>query len=102
MVELADFERQRAGQGAPFAPNGPPWHAGNRFLAIDVDAVESAAPQCTADRSEMREQVGVLDDHRKCFGHEDRGVEGTLGDAEFFDRAAVEAKMLEAARLRAA
>src|SRR5258708_34242908 len=102
MVEFADLERQRAGLCAPFAPDRAPRDARNRVLAIDVDAVEAAALKCVADRSEMREQVGVLDDDGKCLGHEDRGVEGTLGDAELFDRAAVEAKMLEAARLCAA
>src|SRR5258708_6151830 len=102
MVEFADLERQRAGLCAPFAPDRAPRDARNRVLAIDVDAVEAAAFKCAADRSEMREQVGVLDDEGKCLGHEDRGIEGAVWDAELFDRAPVEAKMLEVAGLRAA
>src|SRR5258708_3903657 len=41
----------------------------------------------------MRQQFGVLDDHRKCFGHKDCGVEGPLGKRELLDWPAVEAEI---------
>src|SRR5258708_34421068 len=49
----------------------------------------------------MRKQVNVLDEHRKCFGHEDCGVEGPLRQSELFERPAVEAKIREGARFAA-
>ena len=80
------------------APHRALRHAPNRVLAIDVDAVEAAALERAANRFQMRQQVGVLDEHRKCFGHENRDVEGALGKSELLDRPAVEAKIREIVR----
>jgi len=102
MVELADLERQRAGLCAPFAPDRAPRDARNRVLAIDVDTVEAAAFKCAADRSEMREQVGVLDDDGNVSDMKIAASKGRSGMRNFSIRAPVEAKMLEVAGLRAA
>ncbi len=55
-----------------------------------------------ADGFEMRQQISVLDDHRKCFGHENGGVEGPLGESELFDRPAVKAQIRKSRSLCAA
>src|SRR5271154_3712261 len=101
-IELADVEYDAAGVGGALAPHRAPRHARSGIVPIDVDAVQAATLERAADRFEMREQARVLDQHRKCFGHEDYGVEVALGEREFLDRPAIEAKFRECNRLAAA
>src|SRR5271170_1096189 len=101
-IELPDAERDAAGVCSSLAPHRAPWHARSGILAIDVDAVQAAALERTADGFEMGKQARVLDDHRKRFGHEDCGIEAALRQREALDWPAVEAELRECVRLAAA
>src|SRR5271154_654983 len=97
-IELANAECDSRGTRRALTPHRAPRHARNRILAIDVDAVQTAALQHPADGFEMRQQISILDYDWKCFGHENGRVERPLGEYELFDRPAVKAQIRNRAR----
>jgi hypothetical protein len=97
-IELADVECNSRGARRALTPHRAPRHARNRVVAIDVDAVQAAALERMADGFEMRQQIGVLNENGKCFGHENGCVEAALGERELFDRTAVKPQIRKRAR----